>query len=52
MRWVGHAEYMGKGRSIYRVLVGTREGKRTLGRSRDKWEDSCEMDLRNWDGGT
>jgi len=45
MRWVGHAAYMWKGRSVYRVLLETPEGKRTLGRSRNRWEDSYEMDL-------
>jgi len=30
----------------YRVLVGRPEGKRPLGRPRDKWEDNIKMDLR------
>jgi hypothetical protein len=37
MRWVGHVERMGKGRGVYRVLVGKTEGKRTMGRSRCRW---------------
>jgi hypothetical protein len=37
---------MGKGRSVYRVLVGRPEGKRPLGRPRRRWEDSIKMDLR------
>jgi len=45
MRRVGHTACMWKGRSIYRVLVGTPEGKRTLGRSRNRWEESCEMEV-------
>jgi len=41
--------------SIYRVLVGTTEGKRPLGRPRRRWEDSIKMDLqkverRAWTG--
>jgi hypothetical protein len=43
---------MQKGRSVYRVLVGTPDGKRTLGRSRHRWEDNFEMDLQQvgwWD---
>jgi hypothetical protein len=32
MRWVGHVACMGKGRSIYRILVGRSKGKRSLGR--------------------
>jgi hypothetical protein len=37
---------MGKGRGVYRVLVGRPEGKRPLGRSRRRWEDNIKMDLR------
>jgi hypothetical protein len=33
-RWAGHAGRMGEGRSVYRVLVGRPEGKRSLGRPR------------------
>jgi len=31
---------------VYRVLVGKPEGKRTLERSRRKWEDNIEIDLQ------
>ena len=31
MRWAGHVARMGKGRSVYRFLVGKPEGKRPLG---------------------
>jgi hypothetical protein len=51
MRWVGHVAHIVKGRSVYRVLVATHEGKRTLGRP-DRWEDNFEMDLHEvgwWD---
>ena len=34
MRWAGHVARMGKGRGVYRVLVGKPEGKRPLRRSR------------------
>jgi len=37
---------MGKGRGVYRVLVGKPEGRRTLGRPRRRWEDNIMMDLR------
>jgi hypothetical protein len=37
---------MGEGRGLYRVLVGKPEGKRPLGRSRRRWDDNIEMDLR------
>jgi 3-oxoacyl-ACP reductase-like protein len=33
-------------RSVYRVLVGTSEGKRPLGRPRLRWEDNIKMDLQ------
>jgi hypothetical protein len=33
-------------RGVYRVLVGRREGKRPLGRSRRRWEDNIKMDLQ------
>jgi hypothetical protein len=37
---------MGEGRDVYRVLVRRPEGKRSLGRSRRRWEDNIKMDLR------
>jgi hypothetical protein len=46
MRWDGHVACMGRGRSVYRVLVGRPEGKRPLGRPRHRWEDNIKMDLR------
>jgi hypothetical protein len=36
---------MGKGRGVYRVLVGRPEGKRPLGRPSHRWEDTINMDL-------
>jgi hypothetical protein len=46
MRWVGHAARMGKGRGVYRVLVGRTEAKRPLGRPRRRWEDNIKLNLR------
>jgi hypothetical protein len=39
-------------RNAYRIMVGNPEGKRPLGRSRRRWVDNIEMDLRElgWDG--
>jgi hypothetical protein len=37
---------MGEERNVYRVLMGKPEGKRSLGRSRRRWEDGIRMDLR------
>jgi hypothetical protein len=43
---------MGEKRNAYRILVGNSEEKRRLGRSRRRWVDNIEMDLREigWDG--
>ncbi|KAJ4447271.1 hypothetical protein ANN_09275 [Periplaneta americana] len=46
LRWAGHVARMGESRNAYRVLVGTPEGKRPLGRPRRGWEDNIKMDLR------
>jgi len=45
MRWTGHVGRMGKGRGVYRVLVGLPEGRRPLGRRRRRWEVNKKMDL-------
>jgi hypothetical protein len=37
---------MGERRGAYRALVGKPEGRRTLGRSRRRWEENIKMDLR------
>jgi hypothetical protein len=36
----------GKGELLGRVLVGTPEGKRPLGKPRRRWEDNIKLDLR------
>jgi hypothetical protein len=36
---------MGESRGVYKVLVGKTEGKRSLARSRRRWEDNIKMDL-------
>jgi hypothetical protein len=54
MRWARHVARMGEGRGVYRVSVGTPEGKRPLERPRRSWEDNIKMDLREigMNGGT
>jgi hypothetical protein len=37
---------MGKKRGVYRVLVGTPEGKKPLGRPRCRWQNNIKMDLQ------
>jgi hypothetical protein len=46
MRWAGHVARMGDGRGVYRVSVGSPEGKRPLGRPERRWEDNIKMDVR------
>jgi hypothetical protein len=46
MRWTGHVAPVGKGRGVYRVLVGKPEGKRPLGKPRRRWEDNLQMDIQ------
>ena len=36
---------MEEGRSAFKLLTGTPEGKRSLGRPRCRWEDNIRMDL-------
>jgi hypothetical protein len=45
MRWAGHVSRMGEKRNAYRLLVGTPEGRRPLGRPRRRWLDNIRMDL-------
>jgi hypothetical protein len=40
MRWVGHVARMGPKRNVCRLLVGMREGKRSLGKPRRRWIDN------------
>jgi hypothetical protein len=46
MRWAGHVARMWEGRGVYRVLVGRPEGKRLLGRPKQRWEDNIKLDIR------
>jgi len=42
----GACNTYGERRGAYRFLMGKPEGKRTLGRSRRRWEDNIKMDLQ------
>jgi len=46
MRWAGNVACMGEERWVYRVLVGTPERRRPLGRPRGRWVDNIRMDLQ------
>jgi hypothetical protein len=46
MIWAGHVARIGERRGVYRIVVGKSEGKIPLGRSRRKWEDNIQMDLK------
>jgi len=37
---------MGERRDVYRIVVGKPEGKRSLGRSRRRWEDNNYMTVQ------
>jgi hypothetical protein len=41
----GHVAHIGEGTGVYKVLVGKPEGKRPLGRPRDRWADNIKADL-------
>ena len=43
MSWAGHVARIGDRRGAYRVLVGRREGKRSLGGPRRRWEDNTDL---------
>ena len=45
MTWAGHVACVGQKRSDYRILVGKREGNRSLGRHRGRWKD-IKIDLK------
>ena len=46
MRWAGHVAHIGERRGVYRIFVGNPEGRRPLGRCRQRWEDNIRMDLQ------
>jgi hypothetical protein len=42
----GEWSAVGEGSGVYRGLVGKPEEKRSLGRTRCRWEDNIKMDLQ------
>jgi len=49
LRWAGHVARMGDERGVRKILEGKPEGKRPVGRSRMKWENNINHDLREVD---
>ena len=47
MKWAGHVARMGEERGVYRVLVGTAEEKRSLGKPRRRWVHNIRMYLQD-----
>jgi hypothetical protein len=45
MRLAGHVAQIGEKRNSYRMLVGTPEGRRPLGRPKRRWLNNIRMDL-------
>ena len=45
MRWMGHVARMGEGRIPKRVMEGTIDGRRPVGRPRLRWRDGVMKDL-------
>jgi hypothetical protein len=46
MKWAGHVARVGKGRDVYRVLIGGPEGKRLLGRPRHRCVYNIKLGFR------
>jgi hypothetical protein len=46
VRWAGHISRMGEKRNAYRISVGKPEERRSLGRSKHRWEDNFQIDLK------
>jgi hypothetical protein len=50
MRWTRHVARIEEKRNAYRLLVGTPDGKRPLGRPRRRWVDILELVGAMWTG--
>jgi hypothetical protein len=46
MKWAGYVARTEETRSAYKILVGTSEERRPLGRPRRTWEDNIRIDLK------
>jgi hypothetical protein len=50
VRWVGHVARVGMS-EVHENLVENPEGRRTIGRSRNRWENNINVDLYELDLG-
>jgi hypothetical protein len=46
LRWVGHVERMSEDRVIKELYMSKPEGRRSVGRTKMRWLDDVEEDLR------
>jgi len=46
MRWAEHVARIDEEKGVYRVLVGKPEGKRPLGKTRNRWVDNIRTGLQ------
>jgi len=49
MRCIGHMEYRGDRKCVYKDLVGRTDGTRPLGRPTHRWNYNIKMNLQEWD---
>ena len=47
LRKAGHVARMEEGRNAFKILIGYPTGKRSLGKSRSRWEYNIRMDLED-----
>ena len=46
LRSAGHVARTEEGRSAFKILTSTTEGKRPLGRTRRRWDDNIRMYIK------
>jgi hypothetical protein len=47
VRWVEYVARMGEMKNAYKILIGKPDGKKSLGRTRRRWEDNSRLDVRD-----
>jgi hypothetical protein len=46
VRWTGHVALMDETKNAYSSLVGINEGKRPLGRTTRRWEETIKINVK------